>query len=81
MTWQHFETEKAARDHCQSFRVHKVYWTVPGWYYIKTYTQRCPRNCCDDNVIKITHASDRVKEVKEEIRELADELRTAKSKC
>jgi hypothetical protein len=76
-TWSYLNSEKDVKERC---RVNKINWAGPGWYYTATYSQRCPRGCCYDDVLDIEPASERVAELEEAIRELNDELETAKQK-
>lgn len=78
--WQKFNTKSeinlaAKQSQC---RVRIVNWTSPGWYFITNYSQKCPRGCCYDDVIEFTHSTDRIYEIKEEMRNLADLLRSAR---
>lgn len=47
-----FEEEEAAqlwfKNKARDCRVQQFAWEGPGWYTFRTWTQRCPRNCCDD---------------------------------
>lgn len=53
-------------------------WAGPGRYMVFQYTQRCPRNCCDDDVCKVIPADEVVAQVREEMRELASILKAAR---
>lgn len=59
-------------------RVQMGTWTGPGRYFVLSYTQRCPRNCCDDSVFEVIAACDVAQMVREVIREYAAVLREAK---
>lgn len=80
--WQKFQSQaelnKAAAD--SNCRVRKTNWTSPGWYFVTHYTQKCPRGCCYDGVIEFTHVDDRIYEIRDEMRSLADLLRFAREK-
>jgi hypothetical protein len=51
----------------------------PGKYMLFRYTQRCPRNCCDDTVYELLSASAVQRVVREEIQELAGVLKEARA--
>jgi hypothetical protein len=81
--WVHFaslEEARVASEKPHHYRVRKIHWEGPGWYYITKYEQRCPRNCCYDDVIKMVSAKARSDEVADEIRELAGQLREARER-
>lgn len=52
-------------------------WAGPGWYYILSYSQRCPRGCCYDDCIEVLSADEAVEAFREEIGDLAHELEQA----
>jgi len=71
------ETEEELREKAGSdFRVVKVKWDGPGWYFIYHYSQPCPRGCCHDEVFEAISASDRAYELQQKIKNLAQELRS-----
>lgn len=89
--WYTFATEKefdnflrygkiAPRDTTDGHfaRVQKGKYTGPGKYMVFTYTQRCPRNCCDDFVRELVPANDIAELVREEMRSLAQILKDSK---
>ncbi len=78
--WHQFATEAQARLVADGYRVRHLTWAGAGWYYVTTYEQRCPRNCCYDSVIRFDTAAERAAEVAEGMRELAEELRAARAK-
>ena len=82
--WMAFSDQEGIRKHLAglawSYRIKHIHWKVPGWYWVETYTQRCPRNCCDDNVIEFTYASVRATDIAHEIKELAESLKEAREK-
>lgn len=49
----------------------------PGKYMLLQYQQRCPRNCCYDDVNEVLTPEQVVSEAKKEIRELTELLREA----
>lgn len=55
------------------------YNTKPGNYYVETWSQKCPRGCCYDDCIRIIFSANRIIEIKEKIKELAEDLKHAKS--
>ncbi len=61
-----------------SYRVQYGKWSGPGKYLFLTYWQRCPRNCCDDSVGEVLSAQEVIEQTREEMRELAQVLKTAK---
>ena len=61
-----------------SARIHHGEYVGPGRYMVLRYWQRCPRNCCDDDVIRVLSATDVMSRVRNEMRELADILKAAK---
>jgi hypothetical protein len=50
----------------------------PGKYMLIQYKQRCPRNCCYDDVNEVLTAQDVAYEIKKEIIRLAEILKEAK---
>jgi hypothetical protein len=62
-----------------SARVQRGEWAGPGRYLLLSYTQRCPRNCCDDAVFEVLSAADVAALAREAIRKHADLLRTART--
>ena len=46
-------------------------WQGPGKYKLFRYTQRCPRNCCDDNVNELLTKKEVIELENEQITELA----------
>lgn len=71
-------TEEELRQKAKGFRVVKVDWDGPGWYFIYHYSQPCPRGCCFDQVFEAQSASDRANEIQSKMRELASNLKEAK---
>jgi hypothetical protein len=53
-------------------------WAGPGRYLLLQYHQRCPRNCCDDDVNNVYSAAEVAEAVRDDIRELAGILREAR---
>lgn len=53
-------------------------WVGPGKYMLMSYTQRCPRNCCDDSVFEVLTVNEVIELVRDEMRELAYVLKQAK---
>jgi hypothetical protein len=53
-------------------------WTGDGHYYVRTYSQRCPKGCCYDSVIELTTPEDEATEIKDQMKELAARLREAR---
>lgn len=90
MSWHRFETEEEMKTASKDYdvyrwmaRQHWIYgkksaFVGPGWYWQETGQQRCPRGCCYDSFIDFTPASTRVEEIKEQMRELAEEIRQAR---
>lgn len=52
----------------------------PGRYMVLSYQQRCPRNCCYDSVHEVMSVADVVDIIKEEMKELAELLKLARTK-
>lgn len=50
----------------------------PGRYYLLSYSQRCPRGCCYDDVHELLSASDTAIEVREAMRDLAYILKSSR---
>jgi hypothetical protein len=76
------ETEQELKDAASKpyfCRVQKINWDGPGWYYIFRYSQRCPRNCCDDDVFEAISAKKRAEDLADEIRKLASQLRDVRT--
>jgi hypothetical protein len=61
-----------------SARVQMGAWVGPGRYMLLSYTQRCPRNCCDDSVHEVLTAEEVVAAVREDMQELANVLKEAR---
>lgn len=55
-------------------RVQKGDWQGPGKYKLFQYTQRCPRNCCDDNVNELLTEKEVIEEVKQQVEDLVVDL-------
>lgn len=72
------ENEEELREKAKGFRVVKIDWNGPGWYFIYHYSQPCPRGCCHDDVFEAQSASARACEIQDEMRSLADDLREAR---
>lgn len=80
--WETFNTEQEVKQRCSHptfYRVQHIDWAGPGRYYVRTYRQRCPRNCCYESVISIMPKNKRAEELVTAIRELAGELREART--
>ena len=60
-------------------RVNKGEYNGNGNYLLLKYQQRCPKNCCYDDVVELISAKDVIYQVKEEIVDLAQILRTARA--
>lgn len=61
-------------------RVQRGNWSGPGWYMLLAYSQRCPRNCCYDDVHEILPASNVATEAAKEMQDLAGQLKDARTK-
>jgi len=73
------ETEIQLREKAgDNFRVVKIKWDGPGWYFIYHYSQPCPRGCCHDEVFEAQSASDRTCEIQSKMKDLASHLKEAK---
>lgn len=79
--WQRFASKAEMEAASKEYDVWRWEFTEPGWYYVTTGSQRCPRNCCYDSVIKMVKADDRAREVAEGMTQLAGELRGAREKA
>lgn len=53
-------------------------YTKPGMYYVETWAQRCPRNCCDDGCVNVVSPANRVIQIKEKMKELVEDIKYAK---
>jgi len=76
-----FSTEEQLREAANKpyfFRVQKINWDGPGWYYIFKYDQPCPRGCCRDNVFEAISASNWAAELAQEMKDLAQQLKEAR---
>lgn len=62
-----------------SVRVQKGEYAGPGRYYLMQYYQRCPRNCCYDNVNEVLAAYEVANEIKEIIKEAAQILKESRT--
>lgn len=75
--WQRIATLAAAEElrHSKDCRVFdRSQWTGPATYRVTTKQVRCPRNCCYDTVLILESAEDRAAALRQQIRELAQEL-------
>lgn len=59
-------------------RVQMGEWKGPGRYMLLQYSQRCPRNCCDDVVNSVLTADEVIEDARNQMRELADILKEAR---
>lgn len=79
--WKEFKSEADLDKWAYGARIKRISsWKGPGWYNCSQYTQRCSRGCCDDNVVQIDTPQERIDDIKELMRELAEELKFARSK-
>lgn len=73
---QHAHTKRFgrpdAKDWLSSARVQIGTWVGPGRYLVLQYTQRCPRNCCNDSVCELIPAAEVLERVRQEMIELAN---------
>lgn len=60
-------------------RVQRGDYVGPGRYMLLQYDQRCPRNCCYDNVHEVIPAKHVASIIASEIRELAEILKQART--
>lgn len=60
-------------------RVQRGKYDGPEKYYVLQYQQRCPRNCCWDDVVEILTREDVVQEIKESMSDLAIVLKQART--
>ena len=73
---EHFNKILTEDDWCV---IKKGEWSGPGWYWIFTYSQRCPRGCCYDSVIEAITAKELADELRESMIYLAQRLRDARA--
>lgn len=78
-TWKKFQYKKE-HDAEMGGRVNQSEWKGPGSYYKLTYQQRCPRNCCYDDVCEMLTADEVKNEVIEKMKDCAILLREARMK-
>lgn len=50
-------------------------WEGPGYYAKFSYSQRCPRGCCYDDVTELKPITEHISDLKNHIRNLASSLR------
>jgi hypothetical protein len=77
-----FESEdqlKVAATEPYFCRVQIIKWDGPGWYYIFRYSQPCPRGCCRDDVFEAISASKWAEMLADKIKDLAYQLKEARS--
>jgi hypothetical protein len=71
-----FETEQELKDYVaknySSCRIKDVQFVDKGSYYFFCYSQKCPRGCCYDGVVKIISAQEYLSILNEERREIDD---------
>ncbi len=58
--------------------VMKDVWKGDDNYYLREYTQRCPKGCCYDNVFELSSVEEEISELKEQMRDLANRLKEAR---
>ena len=58
-------------------RVQSGKWQGPGRYWLMQYSQRCPRNCCWDDVNELLSAKEVADELGEKIIEMNQQLEQA----
>lgn len=78
--WKYLKNESEWKEAFGEVRVHNGYWDGEGNYAISSYSQKCPRGCCYDDVLEIRPAYSRELEIKEAMQKLAQELKEAKQK-
>lgn len=64
-----------------SARVQKGTYAGPGNYLLLGYSQRCPRNCCYDDVYEMVPAAEVLEELKGEMSRLARLFKEARHNC
>lgn len=47
----------------------------PGHYYVLEYSQRCPRNCCFDDVVEVLSAEEVCRELQEDLMPLYEQAK------
>ena len=72
------KTEEELQEKAEDFRVVKINWDGPGWYFIYHYSQPCPRGCCHDEVFEAQSAADRAYDIQSKMKDLADDLKEAR---
>lgn len=43
MSWEKFETEDQLKKKAEHYRIKDLNWIGPGWYWVVTRQQKCPR--------------------------------------
>ncbi len=77
--WHTFATKEEFYKHAKQARVPISNWVGAGKYAVMWYTQRCPRDCCDEYVCEAIPAATYAVRVREQIQELLSLLRQARS--
>lgn len=73
---------KLTHDSMSAASVQKGTFVGPGRYLLLEYEERCPRNCCELGVFELLSAQEVIEETKEQMREFAELLKTARfSNC
>jgi hypothetical protein len=69
-----FETEEELKDWLRDARVQKNGWDGPGYYAQYTYSQRCPRGCCYDDVREAVPLQEFIDELEESVNNKRESL-------
>lgn len=68
----------AARDSTYSVLCRRGDYSGPGRYLLLSYTEPCPRGCCEDSVYEVISAEDIIEECKNLIKEYVDVIKTSR---
>lgn len=79
-TWIQIKSEGDFNLAQDGVRVKKGCYQGLGWYLELCYSQLCPRGCCYDQVIELITANEQVEYIKDKMRDLAWDLKTAREK-
>lgn len=80
MYWLESKEDAEAFLHAENdgyqYRIFEVDWSEPGWYMEHTWTQRCPKGCCDDYCIGLKPIEWELSEIEDSIRRKQEFLGT-----
>lgn len=76
--WKKFNDKEEMRLDADGYRVKRLNWIEPGYYFVTTGYQPCPRGCCEESFIEYTYREDREREIKEFMITICNALKECK---